>query len=262
MPGLMEKLFGAKPAETVPAPGAPGASTPTPGQQPAPNNPNDPTPPGAIPPNTDIADPLVPAEGNPDATKAEETNSPLEPFKKLWETKPVKEGEDEPSAPEALKPEDVQAIVAKQDFISMVPKEDMAAVVAGGEGAEEALGKVLQSVIQNVMVQSTLIGNKLTTQAVTAAIEAQAKKIPEMLREGRAADHLVTEHPLINHPAIKPVADAARTALLAQNPNASASEITQMTNDYITAMADQIKPRAKVDTSVEGDYDWSNFDTD
>lgn len=247
MSGFMQKIFGTNP-EPTPAPTpatAPVAAAPV--------------QPGAIPPNAGTTDPLVPAE--PVTTPAEPAdNSPLAPFSGLWETKPADPNNPNPAEPVVLKAEDVQKIVAKQDFVGMLSPEDLAAVTSGEEGAQEALSKVLNTVIQNVMVQSTMVNNKLTEQAVAKATAAQAAKLPEMLRQGRAKDHLVTENPLFNNPAVKPVIEATQAQLQRQFPNATDAELTKMTQDYVVAIGESFAPPPTTTTDSSGEVDWSDFE--
>lgn len=245
MSGFMQKIFGTDP---TPAP-APVATTAAPATPPQ----------GGIPPNAGVTDPLVPAA--PVTTVAEPVdNSPLAPYQKLWETKPDTGADGVPKPPEALKVEDIQAIVNKQDFVSMLSPEQLAAVTAGDEGSQAALSEMLNTVVKNVMVQNVMVNNQMTQQAVTKAIEAQSATIPGMLRANQARDHLNTENPIFSNPAVKPIMEAAHQQLIQQHPNATAAELTKMTQDYVLAMGEAFAPPPATTTLPDGETDWSNFE--
>ena len=241
----MQKIFGTNPAP-VAKPADPAA-------------PATPTPPGAIPPNADVKDPLVP-EGAITDPAVPADNSPLAQFSKLWETKPADPNSPDPAKPAELKAEDVQKIVSQQDFTGMITPEQLTAVTGGGEDAQAALSQVLNAVVQNVMVQSTMVNNKLTQTAVNKAIADERATLPEQLRAGRSRDHLITENPLFDNPAVKPVMEATQKQLLQQYPNATDAELTKMTQDYVKAIAETLAPAPITETTSSGDTDWSNFE--
>ena len=132
-------------------------------------------------------------------------------------------------------------------------------MAAGGEGAQAAFTAALESVAKNVMVQATMVGNKLAQKAVTDAVAATEAKIPELLRQQSSADHLRTANPLAINPAVKPFVDAARDQFLVQHPNATKSQITDHVNSYLSAMGEAFNPQAPiVDANAEG-ASWDKF---
>lgn len=230
---------------------------------PAPQPAQQPTPPGNIPdPN---APPVAPGDGTtpPNAaaapTEPPKDESPLAEFNDLWETKPNDLNTPEPTAPTQVSAEDIQKVVDTADFTSALNPEVLAAVSAGGEGAEAALQSALNAVARKVMVQSTLVNNKITEQAVAKAIEAHSAAIPGLLRKQAATDHLNTSNPLFQNPAIKPVIEATQTQLAAKFPNATAAELTEMTQNYIVAMGETFAPKAPVNDAGPAATDWEAF---
>lgn len=234
-----------KPAAT-PAPAAAPAALGQPG-----NIPDPATLQGAVAPNA-----TTPAAGSATPT---ETDNPLAPFAELWKNEPKSPNDAAPEPDFNLTQEAVHGIVSKTDFSKVVSPEHMAAMVAGGEGAQAAFAAALNQVAQHTMVQSTLVNNKLAQKQIEAAIKAQLVKMPSTLRQQSSADHLNSNNPLFSNPAVKPVIEATHAQLLQKFPNATNAEITKMTHDYVLALGSSFAPPAPV-TTEPGDTDWSNFE--
>lgn len=259
--GLMKTIFGeAAPAGTydnslAPAPvaGAPPTPTPTavvaatgaPGNIPAPVDPNAPPAPAAVVP-------VVAAPKEPD--------SPLEAWKDLWQTAPIKEGEG-PAAPVALTATDIQKVVADTNFTGDVTAEQVTAISAGGEDAVKAMVTMMNTMGRNVMTQATLVSDRLADKRVAAAITTSEAAIPALVRRHSTNADLADKNPLFNNPAVAPIIEATQTQLLQKFPDATPTQITKMTEDYIVAIADSLIPKAPVvnDNGEEGSTNWGAF---
>ena len=237
----------------TPAPAAPAVAAPDPSQQPAPaGNIQDPATIAANS-NVDTGLPAAPDAGSADKPTAD---SPLAEFATIWDTNPNK---DEPAAPAPLNQDAVAKIVAKTDFSSAITPDQLAAITAGGEGATQAFAEAMNSVAQQVMVQSTMVSNKLAEQSIATAVEAEVAKMPALMRSQSAASHLKDANPLFSNPAVQPVMQAAQTQLLQKFPNATPAEITQMTQDYVVAMGAAFRPQETVNNNAVGEVDWESF---
>ena len=236
-----------------------------PAQQPA-QPATTPTEPGAIPnqsapatqqtPVTDVNG-VVPA-GQP-APAEPKDDSPLAEFNTLWDTAPVDPNNPTPQEPAPLTADQVQKVVAKADFSKVITPENLTAIAAGGEDAQKAFAVAMNAVAQQVMVQSTMVNNKLTEKAVADALKKHTENLPAELRRQAAADHLKTSNPLFDNPAVKPVIAATQQKLLEKFPNATHEQITEMTQNYIVAMGEAFTPKAAVTDNGLGEQDWTNF---
>jgi hypothetical protein len=217
-------------------------------------------PPGVnIPPPADPAAPgqgVVPASATVPAPAPAVPDSPLSPYKDLWEPVPVDPNSPTPPAPTELTAEAVQTAVAKANFSQAITPEQLTAIGQGGEAAQTAFSEALNAVAQQVMVQSTMVNNKLTEKAVATALEAQSAEIPQLLRKQASTAHLNDTSELFSNPAIQPVVQATQTQLLQKFPNATPAEITQMTQDYIKAMGEQFAPKPPSDPNEQN---WDTF---
>jgi hypothetical protein len=222
-----------------------------PAPSPAPANP------GNLPNSPNIA---VNADGTPVvAALPKEPESPLAEFKGLWETAPVDPNAPAPPAGyKAPTAEQIQAAVGKADFSKHFTPEQLEAVTNGGEGSQEALIALLNTVGQQSLAQSTMVSSQLSQKAMEAAIAAEVAKMPGMLRSASVSDHMKTANPLFENPAVKPIIDQTRIQLELKFPNASNSEIAKMTEDYILAMGAEFAPKVTPATP-EGETDWGDF---
>ena len=239
----------------------------------APQAASTPTPPGNIPdpgapvthqsPNTE-ANGVVPAQSAQPAQAApvedKEPNSPLDKFNGLWEDKPNDpNAPTPPTAPAQLNPEDVQKAVAKANFTSAISDENLAAISEGGEPAKEAFVQAMNSVARQVMTHTTMVSQKLTDATVKKALEVQAAKLPEMLRNITTADHMRNTNPIFSNPAVKPVIDATHAKLAEKFPDATAQELTTMTQEFIVAMGESFAPKEVVNNNTHLETDWDEF---
>ena len=246
MSGLMAKLFGNEPQ-----------------QQPAQSTPPQP---GNLPANagaTDSQNPQVPP-GTVDNSQQQQqqSDSPLADFATLWEPVTGDDGKpvnDQPAIPQ-LKAEDVQKIVAKADFSQAVTPDVIQAITEGGEGAQQALITALNAAVSQGVTQAIMVGNKLTETAVNQAIQASESKIPQLLRNQATSDHMKNSNPIFKNPAVQPVIEATKAQLLQKFPNATAQEITEMTQNFIVAMGNEFGPKQQVnDNSETGEVDWDKY---
>jgi len=239
----------------LPKPAAPTApATPNGGVVTPPGNMENPNQVPVATPNTD-PNGVVP----PTPVAPAEPNSPLDQYKSLWDTAPIDPNvPTNEYTPSQLKPEDVNKAVSNADFSAMLTPENLAAIAQGGEGAQQAFIASLNSVGQQVLAQSTLVSNKLISQEVTKALEAQKAGIPDLVRQHSVTETVADSNPIFKDPAVQPIIAATRSQLAKQNPTASATEIAEMTNNYVLALAQTFSPKAAVAPDIN-EVDWDKF---
>jgi len=223
--------------------------------------PGTPVEPGNIPPGAGIADPNNPTLPlgvvPPVVAEPVVPELPLDQFKTLWDDVAIDPNAPTPEVPVELKAEDIQKAVANANFTQAITPEQMTAISEGGEGAQKAFAEAMNVVAQQVMIQSTLVGNKLTNNAVAKALELERAKIPQMLRDQATTAHLTDTNPIFDNPAVKPIIEQTKAQLLAKNPTATPEQITQMTQDFILAMGEAFAPKAP--DLAPGETDWTRF---
>jgi hypothetical protein len=178
--------------------------------------------------------------------------SPLAQFDGLWDND-SKENSDEP-APlvQQIDSTKLGEVLSKVDFTKGVEKETLSKVAAGGEEAVGAVNQLLNKVGQQVAAQNVQITQKLIEQAVTATREATLAEIPELVRSASLQDSLATNNPVLNNPALKPIADMVQSQLQLKHPDATVTQLQQLTGEYLSGLADVLAPTKEQDTAKTG----------
>lgn len=247
---VFDKIFGRATPTQAPTP---------PAQPPVGNNPaqNPPVPQGATPLNTD-PNGVIP-QG---AEKPADPPSPLAKYEKLWET-PAPSKDDSQQQPTGLTPQQMMEAASKVDFSRVVDQESLQKIVAGGEDAAKALVGLLNKTAQTVYGQSTVVASKLIEQQLAEAEQRFASKVPDYVRRSAARDSLVSENPAFKNPAVSGIVEMVQRQFAQKFPNASASELKAMAQEYMSSAAQAFGPQQQSgDTSKKkspDDIDWDNW---
>lgn len=188
-----------------------------------PNN-NTPRPDGK-----DVAVPVI--------TKGDPTTDTLANYKDMW--KPQENPTPTPSMVPTLNIDNktIGEAAAKLNFMQAIPQE-LAQKAMSGDA--DSFTTVINRVAQQAFAAATSASGTL----VQNALAAQEKKFkeeyqPDMLRQFAARESMGSI-PLANDPATLPLVEMLNRQLMATHPSASPSEITAMTNSYLTKMAESI----------------------
>lgn len=243
-----------------------GGNQPTP----APNaNPNPPTP-GNIPdgtpnsggtPNGAAPNGVLP---NPDPNAKPAEATPFADFAELWQ--PVKTDPNAP-APQSgvfgeIDPKKFQEAAGKIDFGKVVSPEMLAAISAGGEGAQQAFVTAMNKIAQGVYAQSAFATTKIVEQALNKSKESFLSELPTHIKKQTVTDSLRAENPIFNNPAVAPIISALEAQMTVKYPNATAPEITAMARQYVEQLGTSFAPKPKAESSAKkgkGETDWSTF---
>lgn len=183
--------------------------------------------------------------------------APLEAFKSLWETAPNTQGTAPTGVLPAMTAEQLSKTLANSNFLSGVNPEILAKA-AGGDTA--AFSDVINQGLRTVMTQSVLASHGLVEAGAKNHGEQLRTSLPSMVRSSNVQDSLQS-NPLFNNPAAKPMVEMVRAQLETKHPQASAREIAEMTQQFVTDFAKlgnpeaQPKPVEKGKTA-DGDTDW------
>lgn len=234
-------------ATTTPAPAAPTpapAPAATGAQQAAGANPTIPTA-GNSPVQTDPANPTAapksPLDNYQDLWKIDTTQQPATPAS-LFETDPAKYME----------------AAAQLNFAQILKPEQLTAISQGGEAATQAFAASINSVAQAVFAQATHANTKLIEQALVQQRQEFAKELPNLIKRHNVSDSLRTSNPAFNHPAAAPILSAMEAQLTKKYPTATASEIQQHAQTYLSAFAGVIAPQTvpQPAASAPDEVDW------
>lgn len=189
--------------------------------------------------------------------------NPLDEFKNLWEA--PKEGDPTPPNFDPTKlfqidPAKIQAAVGQMDFTQSVTPDLLQQVTAGGEGAVQALAKVMNTVAQTAFAQSMLGASKLVETAMVKANDSLDARMKEGIRQQQISTQIRETNPALNHPAAQPLVAALEAQFTQKYPTASPTEITKMAQDYLVKFASVANPSSpsQQQTTPPGE-DWEKF---
>lgn len=188
------------------------------------------------------------------------SESPLDPFKDLWDTKGVEKPNTDPVVV-PLDTDKLQEVMGKVDLASVVTPEVMAVIAAGGEDATKAMMGAMNNIAQQSMMQSTVVANKLVENAVEKTIKAMEAKIPGLVKAQSVDNSLAETNPLFSDPAVAPIIESTKVQLLTKYPNATTAEITDMAQKFVVAMSNHLNPTPEKPNPAlpSGDQDFSTF---
>lgn len=185
---------------------------------------------------------VVPVAGGPGAIPAvpavaDADKSPLAGYEKLWE--PVVADPKNPTQPIVpsfnIDPKAFAEAVGKMDFASVVSAELMDKALKGDAAA---MNEAMNAVAREGFSRSTQATSKMVESAVTRTVENMMKTtLPEMMKKHSIATHVAAENPILDNPAIAPIASALREQVIAKHPNASATEINTQVRGYLAGFA-------------------------
>src|SRR5512139_2024705 len=233
-------IFSPKPA-AAPAPTAPAQAPATPAAPAAPNTD------GSTPPNNA---PVAAA-------------TPLDAFGTLWQTDPNAGNQPPPGAFPGLDAKTVFEASKKANFASAATAEQYQAIAAVGDGAIKAMQEVSNASTQAVFAQNTLATAKLIEQALTKTRAEMDAQLPGLVKRHTAADSLQTENPALSHPAAQPIISAIQAQMALKHPEATASQLAQMSKEYLANFANLAKtpdaPAAATKTNKQPEIDWDQW---
>jgi len=196
-----------------------------------------PAPVVAAPPATPAVAATPPAPAAPPA-------SPMDPFAKLWETKPI----DPANAPKGMfdgvTQETLRTGAKARDFRNVLTPELLAKVNAGGAGASEAMLEAMNSMVQTVYADSAHANIQIMQEALKRNKNEVFDELPTRVKKLNVNETLLTKNPALSHPAVAPWIQAVQAQLTSQYPNESAANIATMAQEYVASSLEAIVPKA------------------
>lgn len=207
--------------------------------------------------------PQAPNQPHPEAAAPQA--APLDKFKDLWAA--PKEGEAvapsfDPTKMFKIDPAEIQKEVSKINFAGSVTPEQVAAITAGGEGAQQAFMAAMNAVAQQTFAQSMLTSAKLVEGAMTQANNSMDARIDQRAKQFQASNSLREANPALSHPAAAPFVTAMENQLAQKHPTATPSELTKMAQEMLSDFALVAAGKPKVEETTRkapDDVDWEAF---
>lgn len=195
--------------------------------------------------------------------------SPLENYKDLWQA-PANTVSMQDLVPTIIAdPAQMQAAAAKMDF-SKAMNPELVTKALGGDST--AFMAVINSAVQASFAQAATASVNITKAALAEQAKSfETKYAPNMLRNASIQDAVNNSVALASDPAAAPIVNAVKAQLSNMFPNATATEIAEHTNKYMSEFASKavelaggkIQTKADLETTTMGgplsrkDVDWS-----
>lgn len=179
----------------------------------------------------------------PDNTTEPDNKSPLDQFQDLFDTTtddkdPNKTAQD-PNVFYALDPQKLQEAARRQDFTQVENFEELAQSAIQGD--VNSLKTLLNSVTQNAFISAAQLSGDIANRTTSKGLERTNSSLPDQFKSFLSQDSLTQTNEAFKHPAMQPMVNAVRQQVQQKYPEASTKEITEMTNQYLTAVSSVFK---------------------
>ena len=204
--------------------------------------------------------PAAPAAQQP---VAQQQAQPDDPYAKLWETNP-EDNKDPKALDFNIDTNKLAEIAGKLDYSQVITPEMKQQLAAGGEDAVNATMEIINQVQRIGYQQNAMATTKLIEAAVKSTESRIEDVISKKLKLAGLDEALSQTNPKLEDPKYAPIVNAVKQQLVTKYPNASKSEITKMTVNYLKSMAADMNPdlinRADAQAGTfnkQQDTDWS-----
>ena len=193
--------------------------------------------------------------------------SGLEAFKDLWDNSTEgNEGDDlsayDPSASLNVDPEAIQQAVSQIDFSQVLDPQTLSQISEGGEQAQQAFAKSMNSLAQHVFSQSMIANATLVKQALGKSTEAFDRRAQQMVRHSDVSKEVQNANPAFKHPSAKPIVESMQYQLQRKYPQASPQEIAQKAQQWFEEFANEMRAperAAEQQRKSANEPDWEAF---
>lgn len=223
----------------------------------------------AAPPQEGAGNPTVPQSGESQSQGGEGSGevSGLDAFKDLWDNSSEgSEGENsqnyDPSSSLNIDPKAIQEAVSQVDFSQVLDREVLGQISEGGEAAQQAFAKSMNSIAQHVFSQSMIANATLVKQALSQSTNAFDSRAQEMMRRSKIDETVTSSNPAFKHPSAKPIVDAMQSQLAKKYPQASPGEIAEKANQWFEEFASEVgapKRQQEQQQRSKNEPDWEAF---
>lgn len=193
--------------------------------------------------------------------------SGLEAFKDLWDNSTEgNEGDDlsayDPSASLNVDPEAIQQAVSQIDFSQVLDPQTLSQISEGGEQAQQAFAKSMNSLAQHVFSQSMIANATLVKQALGKSTEAFDRRAQQLVRHSDVSKEVQNANPAFKHPSAKPIVESMQYQLQRKYPQASPQEIAQKAQQWFEEFANEMRAperAAEQQRRSANEPDWEAF---
>lgn len=199
---------------------------------------------------------IDPATGKP-KVKAKVSDDPLMDFTKLWEDTPVDPKNPKPDPNAGYLPKidaaKLNALIGGMDFTKDVKQEDMAAIVAGGEGAAKALANIVNQATRQSMLVAFHSSQRLIESGLATAKGRFLSEVPGHVQDTMVRDGLTSSNPFMSDPEFGPMVESIRQTFQEKYTKATPKQIETAVNGYFDKMHQKMTTRKTESTATIDD---------
>ena len=197
-----------------------------------------------------------------DPANAPNAATPLAEFSKLWQIDSAAKQElDGPLF--QMDNAKLQESVKAMEFAPTLSAEHIQQL-ANGDPA--ILQKALNASAQNTFLKMIEVAQKMIEHGVNTSNSRMESKLPDRFKSFQAQD-AISNDPILNNEAMKPVVEALQAQFRQKYPQASTSQVVDMTKRYLTQLGQTVTPQTQSDRNEvlgnpgrqAGSADFNNF---
>lgn len=184
--------------------------------------------------------------------------SPLDNYKDLWQPATNEAGGATPIF--NVDSAKILEAAGKANFASGLSPEVVANAL---KGDANAFMQAINSVAQQSFAQATIAATKLMEQGLEKHGQQQQELLPSLVKKSLVSNSM-QDNPLYKHEATRPLLSALESQLAAKYPNATASQITEHAQQFISEFAKvasgtDAQSQQQQGARLPDPNDWSNF---
>lgn len=195
------------------------------------------------------------------ATAGASSQSPLDKFAEIWQT-PANGGNVAPNFASdaiAFDQNQMQAIRQKVSSINFMASAKPETVQAALTGNVEAFSSVINSAVQQALLQSMQLSGAMVNQGLRTRAQELMDHFPEVVRQQLASQQLRQDNPLFSNPATKPILESLEAALVRNQPNLTPQQVSQVAQTYLQDFAKTLMPQATTQQKPSDQPSWDTF---
>lgn len=199
--------------------------------------------------------------------KPEESASPLDPYKDLWDntkTKEQIEAEKKPKTSLDLDVEQFRSGADKLNFMEGVSEESLSGIHEGGEKGVAALQEILGIFGKNIFAYSAKVASGLAKENNKVQNLDVNSQVAITIKETALLEQVVLDNPNLNNPAYKSMVERTIKQIVKKFPAASPVDLKKLGLDYFNNLIPKAETqeeidKKKVEKEEESEFDWAKI---
>lgn len=166
-------------------------------------------------------------------------------FNDIWTKLGEKVGANTGKAKVELPAAQLKAVAGKLDFAKGVTEAQIQAITAGGQDAASALLEIVNHVGRTSFETAMAANANMVQDALSRQADIHNGQIAEHIKAAQLGTNISRDLPGLDSPMARPLIETIRAGVLANNPGATADELTAETKELLMEFAGVIQPKVE-----------------